>query len=240
METSQLICFENHLTGFCMLRVSKWTIVYFNSLEELSEEYSSISIHRALFYNKGILFYMYSANTRIKPLLQAKNKVFNNYRKNKTNIQLLNKINILRERLNGLISKSKNNYYEHMANKLNNLQRNSKAYWCLLKCLLNNKKVALIPSLFHENKFITNFLKKAELFNSFFSKQCSLINNGSTLHTHIQYLTINCLSSVTLSQDNIAKVIQKDKAHGHDNISIRMLKICGSAICGSKPFSHNF
>ena len=87
--------------------------------------------------------------------------------------------------------------------------------------------------MFHENKFVTHFLEKAELFNSFFSKQCSLINNGSTLPAHMQYLTNNRLSSVTFSQDDIAKIIQNldsSKAHGHDNTSIRMLKICGSAI----------
>ena len=91
----------------------------------------------------------------------------------------------------------------------------------------------LSPPLFHENKFVTNFLEKAELFNSFFSKQFSLINNGSTLPTHMQYLTNNRLSSVTFSQDNIAKIIQSldsGKAHGHNNNSIRILKICGSAI----------
>ena len=120
-----------------------------------------------------------------------------------------------------------------MANKLNNLQRNSKAYWSLLKCFLNNKKILLIPPLFHENKFVTNFLEKAKLFNSFFSKQCSLINNGSTFPTPMQYLTNNRLSSVTFSQDDSAKIIQNldsGEAHGHDNISIRMLKICGSAV----------
>ena len=168
-----------------------------------------------------------------KSILQAKSKVFNNHRKNKTNIQLLNKLNLPQERLNGLITKSKNNYYERMANKPNNLQRNSKAYWSLLKCFLNNKKIPLIPPLLHENKFVTNFLEKAELFNSFFSKQCFNGINGITLPTHMQYLTNNGLSSVTFSQDDIAKIIQKldsGKAHGHDNISIRMLKICGSAI----------
>ena len=65
-------------------------------------------------------------NSRIKSLLQAKDNVFKNYRRNKTNIQLLNKLNFLKERLNCLITKSKNNYYKSMANKLNNLQRNSK------------------------------------------------------------------------------------------------------------------
>ena len=49
----------------------------------------------------------------------------------------------------------------------------------------------------------------------------------------MQYLTNNRLSSITFSQDDIAKIIQNldsGKTHGHDNISIRMLKICGSAI----------
>ena len=29
-------------------------------------------------------------------------------------------------------------------------------------------KIPLIPLLFHENNFLTNFLEKAEIFNSFF------------------------------------------------------------------------
>ena len=46
-------------------------------------------------------------------------------------------------------------------------------------------------------------------------------------------MTDNRLSSVSFSQNDIAKIIQNldpNKAHGHDNISIRMLKICGSSI----------
>ena len=104
-------------------------------------------------------------NSRIKAFLQGKNKVFKNCRKNKTNIQLLDKWNFLQEPLNGLITKPENNYYKRIANKLNILLRDSKAYWSLLKCFLSNKKVPLIQPLFHENKFVTNFLEKAELFN---------------------------------------------------------------------------
>ena len=47
-------------------------------------------------------------------------------------------------------------------------------------------------------------------------------------------MTDNRLPSLSFSQDNIAKIIQNldpNKAHGHDNISIRVLKICGSSIC---------
>ena len=51
--------------------------------------------------------------------------------------------------------------------------------------------------------------------------------------SHLHYLTDNRLSSVSFSQDDIAKIIQNldpNKAHGHDNISIRMLKICVPSI----------
>ena len=42
------------------------------------------------------------------------------------------------------------------------------------------------------------------------------------------------LSTVTFSARDIGKIIQNldsNKAHGHDNLSIRMLKICGNSIC---------
>ena len=80
-----------------------------------------------------------SFNSRIKSLSQAKNKVFKNHGRNKTNIQLLNKSNFLQE---CLITKSKNNCYERMTNKLNNLQRNFKPYWSLLKMFIKQQKNA--------------------------------------------------------------------------------------------------
>ena len=68
---------------------------------------------------------------------------------------------------------------------------------------------------------------------NFFAKQCSLIKNSSRLPWHLHYLTNNRFSSVSFSQDDIPKIIQNldpNEAHGHDNISIRMLEICGSSI----------
>ena len=67
----------------------------------------------------------------------------------------------------------------------------------------------------------------------FFSKQYSLISNNSSLPNYINYTTEKRLSTVTISVDDIGKIIQNldsNKAHGHDNISIRMLKICGNSI----------
>ena len=63
---------------------------------------------------------------------------------------------------------------------------------------------------------MTDFKEKAELFNSHFATQCSLISNSSKLPSHIKYLTDNRLPLVSFSHDKIAKVIQNldpNKAH---------------------------
>ena len=60
-----------------------------------------------------------------------------------------------------------------MTNKLTNAEKSSKGYCSILKSFLNYKKIPLIPPLFYQNCFITNFKEKAELFNFFFADQCS-------------------------------------------------------------------
>ena len=80
---------------------------------------------------------------------------------------------------------------------------------------------------------MTNFKIKAELFNSFFASQCSLIKNDSKLPSHLNYKTDNCLLTENFSIDDIAKILQNldpNKAHGHDKISNRMLQLCGNSI----------
>ena len=44
-----------------------------------------------------------------------------------------------------------------------NTQKNYKVYWSLLKIFLKNKKIPIIPALFNENHFITDFKEKAQL-----------------------------------------------------------------------------
>ena len=140
-----------------------------------------------------------------------------------------------------LINTAKQNYYSKIIEKLQNTQRSSKAYWPLLRIFLNNKKIPIIPPLYHKNEFVIDFKKKAELFNSFFADQYSLISNSSEFPSKLEYLIQSRLSLVTFSKDNIAKLIQNldpNKAHGHDQISIRMLKLSSNSIC--KPLESIF
>ena len=62
--------------------------------------------------------------------------------------------------LSKLLKNKKSKKSKNTVKKLLNTQKNSKVYWFLLKVFLNNKEIPVIPSLFDENDFITDFKKK--------------------------------------------------------------------------------
>ena len=95
------------------------------------------------------------------------------------------------------------------------------------------KKFLASHRIFHHNKFVTDFSKKADLFNSFFAKQCSVIESNSVLPSSSVPVTDQCLANIEFTKDDIKRIVCKldpNKAHGHDMISFRMLKMPGGAI----------
>ena len=82
-----------------------------------------------------------------------------------------------------------------------------KTYWSLPKILLNNKKIPCIPPLLQNNKYVTDFKKKAELFNLFFVKQCSRIDNSNELPLNFLKKTDKSISAIIFSCDDIATLI---------------------------------
>ena len=91
---------------------------------------------------------------------------------------------------------------------------------------VNGKKVPLIPPLLVNGKLTA---KKAKIFNDFFSQQCQPISSNDSIVT----LTPTCYTNKTLNDIifnyyKILKVIQsldRNKAHGRDGTSVRMLKL---------------
>ena len=118
---------------------------------------------------------------KLRHLYPKKNITFKRFRSDRRSICLRSQLNCLQDPLNNSIEASKQKYYYIMTNKLTNAEKSSKAYWLILKSFLSNKKIPLIRPLFYENCFITNFKEKAELFNSFFADQCSLMTNACKL-----------------------------------------------------------
>ena len=74
---------------------------------------------------------------------------------------------------------------------------------------------------------------KADIFNKFFAQQCTPLKNGSKLPSNQIYLTQSRSDSLNFNEDEIVKIItalNPYKAHGYDDISIRMIKICGKSL----------
>ena len=114
-----------------------------------------------------------------------------------------------------------------------NALTSTKTYWSILKSFLNKKRFPASLHCFHQNRYITKYKEKTELFSNFFANQCALIKNSSLLPSVLFKRTENVISTIDLGSDDIAKIIQKldpNKAHGHDMISIHMLKICANSI----------
>ena len=74
---------------------------------------------------------------------------------------------------------------------------------------------------------------KANIFNKFFAEQCTPLKNNSVLPVNQMFLTQSRLSSISFNEDEILKIVRAlniNKAHGHHDISIRMMKICDRSI----------
>ena len=77
---------------------------------------------------------------------------------------------------------------------------------------------------------------KANIFNPFFKNQCSLIETGSELPAEY-LLTHHRLVSANLDPAKILSVIVS-KAHGWDNVSVRIVKLCDESLV--KPLFNIF
>ena len=172
-------------------------------------------------------------NETIKSKIKAKNALYKKYIQNgRFESDFVYLQNLIIE-LNELISSTKALYYENLAKKLNNPLLQAKTYWSILKTFYNDKKIPLIPPLLVDDKHVTDIKTKANIFNEYFAEQCTLLKNNSVLPINQTFLTQSRLTSLDFSEEEILKIIRAlniHKAHGHDDISIRMIKICDKSL----------
>ena len=111
---------------------------------------------------------------KLKSMIQEKNLFYKKYLK-PNNQETFQAFSQIQERVRLAIEDSKKKYYEKLSNKLSNDKFNGKCYWTILKRFFNGKKIPCIPPILHEDKFVTDFQVKSEIFNSQYAKQCFVL-----------------------------------------------------------------
>ena len=166
--------------------------------------------------------------SKLKSMIQEKNLLWKKSLK-PNNQETLQAFSQIQERVRLAFEDSKKKYYEKLSDKLK-----GKCYWKILKRFFNGKKIPCILPLLHEDEFVTDFQVKSQIFNSRFAKQRSLLKNESRIPPQLLPHTNTCLCTVRFSENDIFKIIRKldpSKAHVHNKISIRMIKLSDEVIC---------
>ena len=131
-----------------------------------------------------------------------------------------------------LIEEAKRNYFFKAAKTLANPGTSSKTYWTLINTVLNKAKIPMIPPLLENGLFVTDFTEKAQIFNDFFILQCTTIDTGSEIPQDIP-VTTTVISDFAISDEkilNILRSLNPNKAHGWDELSVRMIKLSDDAL----------
>ena len=168
-------------------------------------------------------------NRDVKNLLRKQNKIYKKYKKNgyKNDDKVI--MDRMRTECFFKIKNAKEKYLSELGVKLADPTTGQKVYWKILNKFLNKCKIPRIPPLLVQNKFIIDFKEKAELFNNHFTSQCTPLLNNSELPPLV-FRTNSRISSVVITCNEIKDIIaglNTNKAHGPDNISVNMVKLCG-------------
>ena len=99
--------------------------------------------------------------------------------------------------------------------------------------MLYNKELPTKPRLLVDDKLVSDFCKKKQTFLiTFFASICTPIDNTSCLPS-FSYRTGSRIKSFPVTENDILAIIKTldpNKAHGCDNISIKMIKICSQSL----------
>ena len=168
----------------------------------------------------------------IKNLLRKQKKLYKKFRVNGFKDEDKEKVNKIKNECFQAITESKENYLKSLGMKLIDKDTGKKAYWKILNSVLNKCKIPRIPPLIVLDVIITDCKEKVELFNNYFLEQCKPILNTSILPV-FSLITNSSLDSIIITENMIIDIIKRinvNKAHGPDDISGRMIELCGESI----------
>ena len=104
-------------------------------------------------------------NDKIKNKIKKRDIFYQQLKKYKSNFTDFDVMNELTSGLPLIISQRRDEYYSQLAKKLNDLWKNAKTCWSILKTILNGRKIPVIPPLLTDGRLASDFEEKANRFN---------------------------------------------------------------------------
>ena len=168
----------------------------------------------------------------VKNFLRKKNRAYKSFVKSGRPGDKLEGIQKMISEGAKLVEEAKQNYFRKAGETLANPGTSSKTYWTLINTVLNKVKIPMIPPLLENGLFVTDFTEKAQIFNDYFILQCTTINTGSEIPQD-DPVTTTLISHFVISEEKILNIIRSlnpNKAHGWDEISVRMIKLSDASL----------
>lgn len=219
-------------------------MVPFDQVYELYDDVDAITEHWMSLLRSSILDFVPNRSVRIrskdKPwvtpelrrLLRKRYRLWRRFRRtgNPVHYQIYKKVR------NAVVSLNRKNIKQFV----NNIDLNmgacvdSKKWWSNIKVLLSNKGHQSIPPILHEGHIITTDLEKAEIFNHYFTVQCTLPAAAATTSLPIfSHKTHTRLASLSVTHEEVKAVLRSlsnNKATGPDGIGNFILRSTAASI----------
>ena len=207
---------------FLNLDVNEMSFVFSDRLMEIFSKYI---LNKVITCNNRDAVWITSI---LKTTIKRNTRVYRKWVQRGRNENVRDNIRKSQNDLNKLIRDAKQSYYRKLGNNLSDPQTGNKDFWNAFKRISNRTKQPNIPPIILNDTYISNFKQKANAFNDYFSDQCRILENDSTL-PEVKYKTTASTQHFAISINNIINIINKmnpKKGGGHDGISISMLQLC--------------
>ena len=169
---------------------------------------------------------------QVKAAVKRKRRAFRKFMDSGRKQEDWENCKIIRNGTSRIVAKAKEQYYINRGKKLSDPTTGIKTFWSTMNRLINKKKTTNVPPLLENGLLVTSIEAKANSINEYFVQMCSEKSTSSTLPPFIPKSQIG-LEGFTIRRESVLQLIRSldsTKAHGCDERSIAMIKICDISI----------
>ena len=173
-----------------------------------------------------------SMNTEIRKLIRTRKRLHKEA-KRLNNVETWSKFREARNTVTKHIRKAKLNYQNKLVEIINSSSTSPKTWFKVAKRLTQKQTTCTIPTLYDNNMEASTDISKADLLNSYFSRQSTLDDHDQQLPHNITSIesTLSHLTITPCDVKDAISLIDSSKASGPDFVSPKLLCEGSTELC---------